>query len=280
MSELNQEEEVSNPYNMNKAWHTPDGPKSDTADGMFFERPKQQATSEEAPDAVENEQAPKKRTNYKKRYDDLKRHYDQKLSEFKQKEQELTAMAKNAQPQYEAPRTPEQLEKFKTEYPDLYDTVESVAYMRSSEQVNQLQEQLQMIQQREATALKREAEADLISRHPDFEDIRGSDSFHKWADDQPEQIQDWIYKNPDNAMLASKAIDLFKLETGLSTQTKSQPRKPQGSAADMVSTKTTTVDAQQPRIWTEREIAAMSLDTFDKYEAEINLAVTEGRVVK
>jgi hypothetical protein len=280
MSELNQEEEVSNPYNMNKAWHTPDGPKSDSADGMFFEKPKQQATSEEAPDAIENEQAPKKRTNYKKRYDDLKRHYDQKLSEFKQKEQELTAMAKNAQPQYEAPRTPEQLEKFKTEYPDLYDTVESVAYMRSSEQVNQLQEQLQMIQQREATALKREAEADLISRHPDFEDIRGSDSFHKWADDQPEQIQDWIYKNPDNAMLASKAIDLFKLETGLSTQTKSQPRKPQGSAADMVSTKTTTVDAQQPRIWTEREIAAMSLDTFDKYEAEINLAVTEGRVVK
>tara|TARA_B110000240_G_C13461349_1_gene436809 strand:+ start:201 stop:1040 length:840 start_codon:yes stop_codon:yes gene_type:complete len=279
MSELNQEE-VSNPYNMNKAWHTPDGPKSDTADGMFFERPKQQATSEEAPDAVENEQAPKKRTNYKKRYDDLKRHYDQKLSEFKQKEQELTAMAKNAQPQYEAPKTPEQLEKFKTEYPDLYDTVESVAYMRSSEQVNQLQEQLQMIQQREATALKREAEADLISRHPDFEDIRGSDNFHKWADDQPEQIQDWIYKNPDNAMLASKAIDLFKLETGLSTQTKSQPRKPQGSAADMVSTKTTTVDAQQPKIWTEREIAAMSLDTFDKYEAEINLAVTEGRVVK
>ena len=279
MSELNQEE-VSNPYNMNKAWHTPDGPKSDTADGMFFERPKQQATSEEAPDAVENEQAPKKRTNYKKRYDDLKRHYDQKLSEFKQKEQELTAMAKNAQPQYEAPKTPEELEKFKTEYPDLYDTVESVAYMRSSEQVNQLQEQLQMIQQREATALKREAEADLISRHPDFEDIRGSDNFHKWAEDQPEQIQDWIYKNPDNAMLASKAIDLFKLETGLSTQTKSQPRKPQGSAADMVSTKTTTVDAQQPRIWTEREIAAMSLDTFDKYEDEINLAVTEGRVVK
>ena len=279
MSELNQEE-VSNPYNMNKAWHTPDGPKSDTADGMFFERPKQQATSEEAPDAVENEQAPKKRTNYKKRYDDLKRHYDQKLSEFKQKEQELTAMAKNAQPQYEAPKTPEELEKFKTEYPDLYDTVESVAYMRSSEQVNQLQEQLQMIQQREATALKREAEADLISRHPDFEDIRGSDNFHKWADDQPEQIQDWIYKNPDNAMLASKAIDLFKLETGLSTQTKSQPRKPQGSAADIVSTKTTTVDAQQPKIWTEREIAAMSLDTFDKYEDEINLAVTEGRVVK
>ena len=50
MSEVNQvEEEVSNPYNMNKAWHTPDGPKVDSADGMFFERPNKQATSDEAP---------------------------------------------------------------------------------------------------------------------------------------------------------------------------------------------------------------------------------------
>jgi len=281
MSELNQEEEVSNPYNMKKAWHTPDGPPVDTADTMFFEKPNQQATSKEAPvDEEGNDKAPKKRTNYKKRYDDLKRHYDEKLSEFKQKEQELTAMAASAQPKYQTPKTPEQLEKFKTEYPDLYDTVESVAYMQSSEQVNQLQEQLQAIQQREATVVRREAEADLISRHPDFEDIRGSDDFHTWAKEQPEQIQDWIYKNPDNAKLASKAIDLFKLEIGLPTQTKSQPSKPQGSAADMVSTKTTTIDAKQPRIWTEREIAAMSLDTFDKYENEINEAITEGRVVQ
>ena len=49
----------------------------------------------------------------------------------------------------------------------------------------------------------------------------------------------------------------------------------------MVSTKTTTVDAAQPKkVWTEREIAAMSLDQFDKLEEEINQAVSEGRVVK
>ena len=284
MSEVNQvEEEVSNPYNMNKAWHTPDGPKVDSADGMFFERPNKQATSDEAPvnEEAEADAPKKKRTNYKKRYDDLKRHYDQKLSEFKQKEEQLTAMARNAQPQYEAPKTPEELEKFKQEYPDLYDTVETVAYMRSSEQVNEVQEKLNALQQREQEVIRREAEAALVAKHPDFEDIRGSEDFHNWAEAQPEQIQEWIYNNPDNAALASKAIDLFKFEAGLQTQTKSQPRqKEQGSAADMVSTKTTAVDAQQPRIWTEREIAAMSLDQFDKYEEEINLAVSEGRVVK
>ena len=277
MNEATQiEEEVPNPYNMKKPWHTPDGPHMDTADQVFFERPEKQATpNDEAP----NDSAPKKRTNYKKRYDDLKRHYDDKVSEFKQREQELLAVAKSALPEYQAPKTPEELEKFKQEYPDLYDTVETVAHLRSAEQVNQLQDQLQSIQQREAQIVRREAEADLLNRHPDFEDIRGSDEFHVWAKTQPEQIQEWIYNNSSNAVLASKAIDLYKMENGLQTQIKSQPRET-GSAADIVSTKTTTVDAKQPKIWTEREIAAMSLDQFDKYEDEIQQAMTEGRVVK
>ena len=277
MSEVTQtQEEESNPYNMNKPWHTPDGEKVNTADQLFFEKPKK-ATQNTAPEEEgEEEKTPKKRTNYKKRYDDLKRHYDEKLSEFKQREQELLATAR---PQYQAPKTQEDIEKFKEEYPDLYDTVETVAHLRSSEQVGQIEEQLSAIREREARILQREAEADILAKHPDFPELRNSEEFHGWAEAQPEQIQEWIYKNPDNAQLASKAIDLFKLENGYSTQTKSQP-KPQGSAADMVSTKTTSIDAKQPKIWTEREIAAMSLDKFDKYEAEIQEAISEGRVVK
>ena len=277
MSEVTQtQEEEANPYNMNKPWHTPDGEKVNTADQLFFEKPKK-ATQNTAPEEEgEEEKTPKKRTNYKKRYDDLKRHYDEKLSEFKQREQELLATAR---PQYQAPKTQEDLEKFKQEYPDLYDTVETVAHMRSSEQVGQLEEQLKVIKQRESEIIRREAEADLLAKHPDFPELRSSEEFHTWAKEQPEQIQQWVYNNPDNAQLASKAIDLFKLEKGYKTQTKSRS-KPRGSAADMVSTKTTAVDAKQPKIWTEREIAAMSLDTFDKHEEEIRQAISEGRVVK
>ena len=271
---LIQEEETSNPYNMNKPWHKPDAEKIETADQLFFEKPKQ-ATPKEAPEE-EEEVTPKKRTNYKKRYDDLKRHYDEKLAEFKQREQELLATAR---PQYQAPKTQEDIEKFKEEYPDLYDTVETVAHLRSSEQVGQIEEQLSAIKEREARILQREAEADILAKHPDFPELRNSEEFHTWAETQPEQIQQWIYKNPDNAQLASKAIDLFKLENGYKTQTKSQS-KPKGSAADMVSTKTTAIEAKQPKIWTEREIAAMSLDKFDKYENEIREAISEGRVVK
>ena len=267
------EEKVSNPYNMNKPWHKPDGPPVETAEQMFFEKPKQ-ATPEEAPD--EEEKTPKKRTNYKKRYDDLKRHYDEKVNEFKQKEQEFIAQSGSA---YKVPKTQEELESFKNDYPDLYDTVETVAHLRSSEQVSQLQDQLQAMQKREAQIIKREAETDLMTKHPDFPEIREAEEFHEWAEEQPDQIKDWIYNNPDNAQLASKAIDLFKAEKGYKTQTRSQP-KPKGSAADMVSTKTTTIDTKEPRIWTEREIAAMSLDQFDKYEDEIQQAISEGRVMK
>tara|TARA_R110002020_G_scaffold49366_3_gene140484 strand:+ start:295 stop:1137 length:843 start_codon:yes stop_codon:yes gene_type:complete len=280
MSEVTQvEEQESNPYNMNKPWHGADGPPVDTAEQMFFERPQKQATPEdtEAPEE-EKTAAPKKRTNYKKRYDDLKQHYDNKVNEFKQREQELLAQQTST---YQTPKTQEDIEKFKQDYPDLYDTVETVAHLQSSEQVNQLQGQLEAIQEREARIIRREAEADLIARHPDFDEIRGSDNFHEWAETQPEQIQAWIYNNPDNAQLASKAIDLYKVEKGIKTQTKSQSKpKNEGSAADMVSTKTQTIDAKEPRIWTEREIAAMSLDQFDKYEEEIQQAISEGRVVK
>ena len=276
----NVEEQTANPYNAKKSWHTPDKPRTDDADSLFY-APQQATPEEEAPD---EEAKPKKRTNYKKRYDDLKKHYDDRVSQFKQREQELEANARSVQPSYEAPKSIEDLEKFRNEYPDLYDTVESVAHLRSEQQVGELKSQLSAIQQREHEILKREAETTLRERHPDFEDIRGDEQFHEWAEGQPTQIQDWIYNNPDNVTLASKAIDLYKLETGQpTTETRRSPNKQpvtRESAADMVSTKTTSIDSAQPKIWTEREIAAMSIDQYDKFEEEINQAVSEGRVVK
>jgi len=189
-------------------------------------------------------------------------------------------MAMQAQPAYQPPKSEEELESFKQEYPDLYNTVETVAHMQSQRQVADLESQLQSMRQRESEVMRREAETTLKQNHPDFDEIRGDEQFHEWAKEQPEQIQDWIYNNPDNVALASKAIDLYKMETGVTQKQQPKQRQQRGNAADMVSTKTTSVDAKQPKIWTEREIAAMSLDKFDKHEAEIREAMIEGRVVK
>ena len=279
-----QEESVEptpNPYNLKKDWHTDDVmPKhGETAEGLFFEKP--QAKSEPEPvqaDTVEEDKA-YSQPNYKKRYDDLKKHYDSRLSEFKQREQELIAEATANRPEYQAPKTAEELEQFKAEYPDDYEVVETVAHLQSEDKVASLQQRLDALQERETEILKREAEKDLIAQHPDFEDIRNSNEFHTWAESQPEEIKEWIYNNPNNASLASKAIDLFKLENGLAPVKPSQNKSVRSSAADMVSTKTTTVDEKQPKIWTQQEIAALPMAEYDRLEKEIDKAVEEGRVI-
>ena len=68
-----------------------------------------------------------------------------------------------------------------------------------------------------------------------------------------------------------------------SQQSKQTQRKSNMSsnskAADMVSTKTTTVDTNTgPKIWTQEEIAALPMDEYDRLEAGIDRAVEEGRV--
>ena len=93
-----------------------------------------------------------------------------------------------------------------------------------------------------------------------------------------------VIPNPDNVGLASKAIDLYKLESGIKQSSpkrrSNQVQQSPTSAADMVSTKTTNVEPKSPKIWTETEIAKMSLDQFDRLEDEIRLAQEEGRIRK
>jgi len=286
----NQEPQKANPYNAKKDWHNVKDKPFVSSDSLFFENPV--STEHDESDEIEaekqeieaNKDKPYKQPNYKKRYDDLKTHYDSRLNEFKAREQELIQEAVSNRPEYKAPKSAEELEKFKNEYPDVYEVVESVAHMQSENQVAELQTRLDAMQGRETEILKREAEKDLREKHPDFDEIRNSDEFQEWADLQPESIKDWIFNNPSDANLASRALDLFKKDIGLDvqqvTQLKSNSKQTKQSAADMISTKTTSVDTNQQRVWSEREIAAMSVAEFDKYESEISDAMQEGRIIK
>jgi hypothetical protein len=277
------QEENANPYNMNKSWHKEDEIGFQDADGVFFEKPqaKQEADIEEPVEQEATKDEPYKRPDYKKRYDDLKKHYDSKLNEFKSREQELLEEAANSRPSYVAPKSPEELEKFREEYPDVYEVVETVSHLQSEEKSKDLREKLEKLQTREQELVRKDAEKRLMDKHPDFEDIRNSDDFHGWAKEQPKSIQDWVYNNADDADLASRALDLFKKDIGMDVAPKkSNSKQSKKSAADMVSTKTTSVEPKQERIWTEREIAKMSMAQFDKHEAEISQAMQEGRIAK
>jgi len=290
MTEQVQTEEKPNPYNAKKDWHEEDKPFT-SSESLYFEEPADKnklfKTSDitEAEDNVNTEELevtkdkPYSKPDYKKRYDDLKRHYDRKLNEFKAREQELSTQV--ATPEYQTPKSAEELEKFKEQYPDVYEVVETVAHLQSDAKAKVLEERLSKLQEREIQISRQEAEKRLMDRHPDFNDIRESDDFHNWANGQPESIKTWIYNNADDADLASRAIDLFKRDMGIALPKEdSKPSSRTKSAADMVSTKTTTVEPKQERVWSEKEIAAMSVQEFDKFEEEISNAMQDGRIVK
>ena len=294
MTNTVQKEETPNPYNQKKDWHVKDDKPFVSSNSMFFEEPSEKnklfksndITEVEAEGSVNTEEleskkdTPYKKPDYKKRYDDLKKHYDSKLNEFKSREQELIEEATQNRTDYKAPKSPEELEQFKNDYPDVYEVVETVAHMQSETKAKVLEERLSKLQERENNLVRQSAEKRLMERHPDFEDIRNSDDFHGWAKEQHSSIQAWVYENADDADLASRALDLFKKDFGVEpTKTKSSSKKPtKKSAADMVSTKTTSVSPTQEKVWSLREIEAMSVQEFDKYETEISDAMQEGRI--
>ncbi len=284
-----EKEKTPNPYNAKKDWHYEDKPFK-SSEGLFFEEPQNKLfTSDDVTEineegSVNREEleskkvTPYKKPDYKKRYDDLKKHYDSKLNEFKGREEELLSQVK--QPDYKAPKTAEELEKFKSEYPDVYEVVETVAHLQSESKAKVLEERLSKLQERELQLVRQDAEKRLMDKHPDFGDIRNSDDFHEWAKEQHESIQAWVYDNDDDADLASRALDLFKRDIGMDVTetTKSNSKPTRQSAADMVSTKTTSIEPAQEKVWSLREIEAMSVQEFDKHEVAISDAMQEGRI--
>ena len=287
-------EEQPNPYNLKKSWHTGEDKPFQSADQLYFEEPSEKNKLFKSGDVNEAEQvgnvevdnletkdSPYKKPDYKKRYDDLKRHHDKTVNSLRAKNQELLEEASANKTEYTAPKTEEELEDFKNSYPEVYEVVETVAHMQSESKAKLLEERLSKLQQRETELVQQEAIKRLQEKHPDFQEIKNSESFHDWANKQPQSIRDWIYNNPDDADLATRALDLFKNDMGIGVpEKKKSSSKKTKSAADMVSTKTTSVEPKSERLWSEKEIAAMSMAEFDKHEAEISEAMQQGRITK
>jgi hypothetical protein len=285
-------EQESNPYNQKKDYLDYD--KLDKAKQSSFADANTLVVKKDQPKVVvdtmrpmedtpteptEPEDQPYKKVDYKKRYDDLKKHYDGRVMSFKQREDELLAEVRSNRPKYKAPKSAEELAAFKKEYPDVYGVVESVSHLHASKESENLKEEIKSLKKMNESISRKEAETRLSRLHPDFTEIRESDEFHGWAESQPEQIKGWIYGNNADATLASRAIDLFKQDTGKSKQ-KSEVSGDLVPASEMVKvTNTKDIGYGTKKIWTRSQIAAMSQSEFDKNENAIEEAQREGRVV-
>ena len=217
---------------------------------------------------------------FKKRYDDLKKHYDSTIDKHKDELSSLRTQLESSTKQFVPPKSKEELEAWRKEYPDVYDMVETIAIDKATTQTAELENKYKNIQLQQEQIAKEKAEVELLKLHPDFNDIRAKDDFHEWAEQQDPTIQSWLYENTSNSKLAARAIDLYKMDRGQSTLTKKEEKDVKKEAAKAISKtkKATDSDVPKKKVWTTSEISRLKPHQFEKFEKEIDLARLEGRI--
>ena len=235
---------------------------------------------QEAEDNIEPDN-PEEKT-FKKRYGDLRRHsqkqkqeYDEKLSTLESQLSEVTKA------QIQLPKTEEEIEVWSKEYPDVSAIIETIAMKKAKEQSEDLETKMEEINKLQALAKKEKAEAELFSIHPDFEDIRSTDDFHQWAEEQPKWVQEALYENETDARSAARAIDLYKVDKDITVSKPSKASKNK-SAAEQVNTrnKRSAPDNNRNNLqWKESIVDKMSADEYEQNSDKIMESIRAGKFV-
>ena len=234
----------------------------------------------ESEDKNEEEPTSAEEKTFKKRYGDLRRHTQEKEKQFQQQLNELKEqLDKATKKEMKLPKSDEDIEAWAKDYPDVAKIVETIAMKKAREQSADLESRLQKIDEMSAEAQKDKAEAELMRLHPDFGDIRDSDDFHDWAEEQPKWVQDALYENDNDARSAARAIDLYKADRNISKSTKTKSDK---SAAMDVGTKTTKtkVDATESgKKILESQVQKMSAAQYERQADTIMEAIRSGNFI-
>lgn len=228
-------------------------------------------TEEQEPETAEEK-------TFKKRYGDLRRHSQQKENELKTEIEALRKQLDSATKQeIKLPRSDEDIEKWAAEYPDVAAIVETIAIKKAKEQAAALEERVKAVDEMQYSAKKEKAEAELLRLHPDFAEIRDSDDFHDWADEQPKWVQDALYENDNDARSAARAIDLYKADRNITSK-----KKTSDDAAKSVNTKNSRskpVSDESSTYLRESQVQKMSAQEYEKNADDIMEAIRSGKFI-
>ena len=240
----------------------------------------EETVKEEETTEKEEEPTGAEEKTFKKRYGDLRRHSQEKEKEFQKQLDDLKSQLEKAtKKEIKLPKTEEEIEEWAKEYPDVAGIVETIAIKKAKEQSDALEQRIKEIDELNARTTKERAEVELLRIHPDFAEIRESDDFHEWADEQPKWVQDALYENSEDARSAARAIDLYKSDRNIGKEEKSNSSK---EAAKAVSTKTqkTVPDAENKNsVIRESDVQRMSADEYDANSDTIMEAIRSGNFV-
>ena len=226
-----------------------------------------------------NEENPEERT-FKKRYSDLRRHQQKQAEDFKKKIEGLeTQLSEATKKQIKLPKSDEDIEKWAEEYPDVAAIVETIAIKKSKEQATELEKKIKAINEMQTNATKEKAEAELIRMHPDYEDIRDSDDFHNWAEEQPQWVQNALYENDNDAKSAARAIDLYKSDREKSEKVSKKDTNSAAKAVNTKSKRSTPQSDESSSYLKESEVQKMSAVEYEKNSEKVMEAIRSGKFI-
>ena len=221
----------------------------------------------------------KEEESFKKRYGDLRRHMQEKEQEYKikfeQLQQQLDKAAKN---ELVLPKGEADIAAWAKKYPDVAAIVEAIADKKASERSSDLDNRLKEIEELRTQAKKDKAEAELMSLHPDFTQIRSDDAFHDWAESQPKWVQDALYENVDDAKSVARVIDLYKADMGITKQKTTSSDKAAASSVNARSRNTPEADDSKA-FFRESQVNKMSTKDYEKNADAIMEAIRSGKFV-
>ena len=233
------------------------------------------AKAEEAnTEAEEATLSPEERT-YKKRYSDLRKHLNKQTEEIK----ELKAKMDNAvKGDLRPPSSDESIEAWANKYPEIASIVETIATKKADEKFAKADQRLQEIDQLNADTQRTKSENAIRKIHPDFDELRDSDNFHNWANEQPKWVQDALYENQDDPRSVVRVIDLFKVDNGMDVKSRNRTNK---DAASQVKTKRNTRidDAGVAGQILESQVQKMTTQQYEARSDEIMEAIRSGKFI-
>jgi hypothetical protein len=234
---------------------------------------------QESSEPEEEEPTNAEEKTFKKRYSDLRRHQQKQAEEFKEEIEKLKSQLNAAtKKEMRLPKSDEDLESWAKQYPDVAAIVETIAIKKAKEQADSLEERMKVIDDMQYTAKKEKAEAELMRLHPDFDEIRDSDEFHEWAEEQPKWVQDALYENDNDAKSAARAIDLYKADKGMSSK-KSASDKSAAKSVDSRRSRSKPQDDGSGTYMKESQVQKMSPQEYEAKSDEIMEAIRSGKFI-
>ena len=250
----------------------------DKSSGKDTKNPKVQATDDSKQEETkETQEAQEDDSNlsaeeksFKKRYGDLRRHMQEKEKEWNER---LESLEKNkAKQSIVPPKSIEDIEAWAKEYPDVAGIVEKIASEKAKEMFSKAESRLKELDEAHNEALRMKAENVIRKSHDDFDELRQSEAFHNWAEEQPKWVKDALYENMDDPASVIRVIDLYKVDNGMTPAAKRDSKK---AAASTVTKGTrTSIDAKgvSGQI-KESDVAKMSTKEFEDRQDEITEAM-------